>query len=143
MIAAAVSGTPRGDGIYFLPAATTIPEMSEITGREAEGVPDRLLASSSFDGSAVAVAAKGDGLEVGDMPAAVRLALGLPIDLNHSSQEELLLVPGIGESVARAIVQLREQKGRFHALEELKAIPGIKGGKLRSLEKYLAVASVP
>ncbi len=141
MIAAAVSDTPHADGIYFLPAGTTIREMSKIAGRAVGGAQDRLLASSSFDASAVALAAKGDGLEVGDMPAVARLALGFRIDLNSAGEEELLLVPGIGESLARAIVQLREQKGRFHALEELKVIPGIKEGKLRGLGKYLAVAS--
>ena len=53
----------------------------------------------------------GGVLTIGDMPAVRRLALGLPIDLNRASAEDLSLVPGIGERMAIEIVQRRQTDG--------------------------------
>jgi len=77
------------------------------------------------------------------MPSTTRLALGLPIDLNRATREELCLVPGIGETLADLIVQKRQERGRFESLSGLTAVRGIKDKKLQSLEKYLFVTPVP
>jgi competence protein ComEA len=51
------------------------------------------------------------------------------VSLNSATAEELMTLPGIGEARAKAIMQYREEKGSFRALEELKSIEGI-GDKL-------------
>ena len=78
-------------------------------------------------------------LKISDMSSVTRLALGLPVDINRATEEELTLVPGIGESLAYQIVQLRNLRGEFERLADLKAVPGIKEKKLQNLEKYLFV----
>jgi len=82
-------------------------------------------------------------LKISDMPSVTRLALGLPVDINRATEEEFTLVPGIGESLAYQIVQLRNLRGEFERFEDLKAVPGIKEKKLQSLEKYLFVGPTP
>jgi competence protein ComEA len=61
------------------------------------------------------------------------------LDLNRASREDLVGVPGIGPSVAQAIVDLRSKKGSFTRLEELLEVTGIKEKKLASIAGYLEV----
>ena len=44
------------------------------------------------------------------------------IDINRATYEELLTVPGLGPSTAARIVQTRQEKGRFHALDDLRQV---------------------
>ena len=143
MIAVELSGKPGADGIYFLPEATALTELQRITGHEVTGEnPGFALAQRSAD-PALSVSLAGGMLKISDMSSVTRLALGLPVDINRATEEEFTLVPGIGESLAYQIVQLRNLRGAFERLEDLTDVPGIKGKKLQSLEKYLFVGPAP
>lgn len=50
------------------------------------------------------------------------------ISINHATYEELMTLPGIGESKANSIIRYREENGSFQTLEDLKKIQGIKDG---------------
>ncbi len=54
------------------------------------------------------------------------------MDLNVVTVEELMTLPGIGESKAKAIIAYRTEKGYFHEVDQLTEVRGI-GEKL--LEK--------
>ncbi|MCX7868805.1 MAG: helix-hairpin-helix domain-containing protein, partial [Terrimicrobiaceae bacterium] len=62
----------------------------------------------------------------GEMTAAKKLALGMPLDINRASKEDLILIPGIGDKTAEKIIALRTQLGGFTHLEQLMQIKGIK-----------------
>lgn len=47
------------------------------------------------------------------------------INLNQASEEELQTLPGIGPARARAIIEYREQHGRFRQIEEIMEVSGI------------------
>jgi competence protein ComEA len=143
MIAVQVTGKRDAEGIYFFPTATTLIQLNKIAGCGVSEESSGFAESWRSTGSALSVSAAGGVLKITDMPSVTRLALGLPIDLNRATQEELTLVPGIGESLADQIVQLRQLRGKFGGLNELTAVPGIKGKKLRNLEKYLSVGPIP
>ena len=61
------------------------------------------------------------------------------LDLNQATQEELQLVPGLGDSLIQAILQRRQELGRFDSLDQLTSISGIKEQRLRSLSRYLKI----
>jgi competence ComEA-like helix-hairpin-helix protein len=142
MIAVELSGKPGADGIYFLPEATAFTELQRITGHEVTGKNSDLARAWRSAGPALSVSLMEGMLRISDMSSVTRLALGLPVDINRATEEEFTLVPGIGESLAYQIVQLRNLRGGFERLEDLKAVPGIKEKKLQSLEKYLFVGPV-
>lgn len=50
------------------------------------------------------------------------------VNINTADKQELMTLPGIGESKADAIIAYREEKGGFASTEELMQITGIKEG---------------
>ena len=52
-----------------------------------------------------------------------------PIDINRAGIDEFSALPGIGDVLARRILDYREENGKFAAVEDLLNVKGI--GKLR------------
>ena len=50
------------------------------------------------------------------------------VNINSASKEELMTLPGIGESKADKIIAYREENGRFNSPEGIMEISGIKDG---------------
>jgi competence protein ComEA len=84
-----------------------------------------------------ALARSGGGYRVRPLPLGVRRTLGLPIDLNVLSAEELAKLPGIGPKLARSIVVTRAKLGGFRNIEELRRVPGVGKAKLLTLRSHL------
>ncbi|MCX5848301.1 MAG: helix-hairpin-helix domain-containing protein [Deltaproteobacteria bacterium] len=78
-------------------------------------------------------------IAVTQIEADKRLALGIKFDINKATQDDLLLVKGIGEATAEKILNLRDKLGRFRNIEQLMEIKGIKEKKLAEIRKYLYV----
>lgn len=140
MVAMEIAGSTGADGVYFVPERTSLATILKAIGIAGEIEP---AGADYTAGSAYTVSVDGSGLKIGDMPATRRIALGLPIDLNRASEEDLALVPGIGDRLAAQIVQLRQTRRKFESVSDLAAVRGIKEKKLRSLMKYLMVRPVP
>ena len=47
------------------------------------------------------------------------------LDLPFRSRQNRTVQPGVGEQRARAIIEYREQYGRFAAVEEAATVPGL------------------
>ena len=61
------------------------------------------------------------------------------VDLNHATEAELNLLPGVGPKLAQEILRYREQRGGFQAVEDLTNIRGIKDTRISALRKHLRV----
>ena len=73
------------------------------------------------------------------MPAADRLSVGLPIDINKATEDDLISIKGIGQATAQKILALRKKLIRFRNIKQLMEIKGIKEKKLAKIQKYLYV----
>ena len=61
------------------------------------------------------------------------------LEINTATEEQLRLLPGIGETLAERIVKLREARGGFHSIEELLEVQGIGIKLLEKLRSRLIV----
>ena len=122
-------------GIYFVPQGTSFNQMiSQIDMKKLvtedmplrNGMRLRLLSGKNHP-----------TIVREEMSAAKRLALGLPVDVNRADTGDLMLIPGIGRTLAGAIVAWRSSNGRFERLDQLKDIKGIKEKKFSILSPYL------
>lgn len=92
-------------------------------------------------GDRVVLAEGGCQVLAGQMSAANRLILGLPLDLNRVEVGDLVLIKGIGETTAKSIVHFRETHGRFKTVDELLKVEGIGEGRLQSLRTHFMVSN--
>lgn len=61
------------------------------------------------------------------------------VNINTASKEELMTLPGIGESKADTIISFRNENGSFKSTEDLKNISGIKDGVFSKIKDLITV----
>jgi competence protein ComEA len=86
------------------------------------------------------VAVCGEGAPPGGAQA---LALGLKLDLNAASEEELARLPGVGRSLAGKLVEARQARGRFTSWEEVDEVPGVGAARLEALQAVMELREAP
>ncbi len=64
---------------------------------------------------------------------------GKKIDLNQASRDDLVLLPGIGESLAEQILIYRDEHGGFSSVDQLRKIKGIGAKKFGKLRPYVKI----
>jgi competence protein ComEA len=62
------------------------------------------------------------------------------VNVNTATVEELQLLPGIGESRARALIEARKQLGGFKSVEQLVEVKGIGPAALERLRPFVSVS---
>jgi competence protein ComEA len=136
-----VAGAVVHPGVVTLHAGARVVDAIQAAGGGAPGADlDRLnLAAKVVDGQRIAVAVVGaptppavdgaapDGAGGGDGSAGSG-----PVNLNTATESQLEELPGIGPSLAAAIIAEREKRGGFKAVGELQDVRGI--GEMRFAE---------
>jgi len=75
------------------------------------------------------------------LPPQLSFFLGKPMAINRASQEDLVLLPGIGKHRAARILARRQQDGPMHTLAELEEIPGISRKLARKISSMISFDS--
>lgn len=81
-------------------------------------------------------AAGNRSISLTQMTVRERIKLSIPLDPDSLSVDEWGALPGIGASLARAIVDDRQKYGSFRGLEGLARVPGIGPGKIAKIRKF-------
>lgn len=64
---------------------------------------------------------------------------GGKIDINSADVSELIILPGIGETLAQRIAEYREENGPFTAIDQLSRIEGIGETTLQNIAPYITI----
>ena len=73
------------------------------------------------------------------MNGARLLTLGLALDINAASREDLDALPGIGPALAQRIFDYRQKHGPFKKIDDLEQVSGIGPNKLENIKPYLII----
>lgn len=79
------------------------------------------------------------GLAILLLTAVVAVAAEGVVNINTASESQLMLLPRVGPSLAKKIVEYRQSNGDFKAAEELVLVPGIGDKSYESMAPYVAV----
>ncbi len=61
------------------------------------------------------------------------------LNINYATEKELAMLPGIGDTYAKRIVQHREEHGPFIIINDLMNVKGIGEKRFESISKYITV----
>jgi competence protein ComEA len=131
-----VAGAVRSPGVYALDdTARVIDALAAAGGAAPDADVDQLnLAALVVDGLQIRVPVIGEVLA-----APVGGVASGPVDLNRASAAELETLPGVGPSIAAAIVAFRDESGPFLTVDDLLEVPGIGPAKLAGLVDEVVV----
>ncbi|MCX7635930.1 MAG: helix-hairpin-helix domain-containing protein, partial [Syntrophales bacterium] len=136
-----VAGFTARDGIYFVPRGTTPTSLLVSLSWETSPEDEQGLNNEPLRDGVVIRKKAGGGLGIGEMSAATKLALGIPLDINKVSLRDLILIPGVKGATAAAILAFRDASGgRIRTMDDLLRIRGIKEKRLAVLKRYLFVS---
>ena len=135
-----IEGEIRHPGVYSFCASPTLGELVQKAGGLWEGklpTPDLPL----IPNSGISVTKEGGALRVHprEISSFQKITLGLPLSVNTESEEGLTALPGIGKSMAKAIVEERAKRGGFKSLDEIMGIHGIGPRFYERMKPYLTL----
>lgn len=78
-----------------------------------------------------------------DVEIAEPLVASFQVDINSAEWPEWILLPGVGESLARRIVEFRHAHGPFDSIDDLRRVSGLGPKTLAKIRPYLQIGSPP
>ncbi len=146
-----LTGDGVKQGVYFLPRGARVADLIAIAGEKEKGFKAGDLGRVLRSGLSVHIdraERTGEGeqaaeVRIGGMSNALRFALDMPMGLNRASREDLLLVSGIGQKTAEAIIETRKAIGGFRTMEDLLEVKGIGPKKLEKFSRSFYMDSAP
>jgi competence protein ComEA len=147
-----VVGAVRKAGVVSLPGSARVVDAVNAAGGALPTADlDRInLAAHLVDGMRISVPRRGapadpaeptnDPGATGSGPAADGTpTASTPLDLNTASEPQLEALPGIGPSLAQAILQEREREGGFKSVDDLRRVRGIGDVRFAQLKPLVTV----
>lgn len=134
-----ICGEVEKPGVYELPEGSRVYEaVEEAGGFTEDAAADYVnLAQILEDGWKIEIPSKEGQTEV-----FAGIADDGRVDINTAAKEELLTLPGIGESRAESIIAYREKSGGFSRIEDIMKVEGIKEGMFAKMKDKICVRGV-
>ncbi len=141
-----VCGCVKKPGLYRLHSGARTQEAVDAAGGFSEKANQTAwnLAEVLQDGMQVYIPSKDEAKEALNEEPSSKKDLSASqkestVNINTASKEELMTLPGIGESKAAAIIACREEKGSFTSIEGIKDVAGIGDGIFNRLKDLITV----
>jgi competence protein ComEA len=130
-----ITGAVSRPGVHAFPHPPTLLEALKTAGGAPIAVPANPTLAS---GSLIDIDQAGR-YRLGRMASPRLLTLGLAINLNAATQEDLEALPGIGPVLAERIIAHRITHGPFRRIEDLQGVSGIGPKNLEHIRPYLTL----
>ncbi len=134
-----VCGAVIREGVYELPSESRVFDAIEMAGGFREDADTKHVNQAELlkDEMRIYVPA------IGEVAASEGNTGGIEADgrvnINKASKEELMSLPGVGESRADGIIQYREEQGAFQTIEDIMQVSGIKEGLFERIKELITV----
>lgn len=147
MIFVHVCGAVQNPGVYkLLPGARLYEALAEAGGVREDGAAEALnQARELIDGERIYVPTSEEvkqgfvGEEAVETGSSASVESGGKVNINTASKDELVTLPGIGETKAESIISYRETNGAFQSVEDLMQVEGIKEGTFNKIKDRITV----
>ena len=120
-----VKGEVIDEGLYILPQGSKINDLL-----------DHILLKEDADTTSLSRLKTLHNNEIIYIPKKV---IADKVSINKASISELACLPGIGKSIAKKIIDYRNEYGSFINLEDLMNISGIGNKKYENIKKYICL----
>jgi competence protein ComEA len=136
-----IVGEVRNPGIYSFAHAVPVREVIEEAGGLTKNLvlPHGFTAGLAPHGAQISIDREPTRCAVSQMNPAKRFLYFVPCNINTAGIEELVLLPGLGDTTARAILSYREHNGNFTSLDALMNVPGIGQYTVKKMKPYLTL----
>lgn len=133
-----ICGEVEKPGVYELEEGSRVFQAVEAAGgfTEEASQSSMNLAETIADGMQIVILSKEEAEAV--QAAAEESAAGL-VNINQASKEQLMALPGIGESRAEDIIRYREESGGFQRIEDIMKVSGIKDAAFQKIKDSITV----
>ena len=141
-----VCGAVQSPGVYELKEGARIADAIEAAGgMTKKAQPDGFnLAEKLQDGQMIDVLTKKEAKERAQKNSMQTVEQDETsedpdgkINLNSATKEELMRIPGIGETRAQSILSYRMEHGNFSRIEDIMCVEGIKEGLFERMKEYI------
>ncbi|GAA2743487.1 MULTISPECIES: ComEA family DNA-binding protein [Kitasatospora] len=128
-----IAGKVQSPGLRTLPGGSRVADALRAAGGPLPGTDTDSL-------NLARILNDGEQILVGGPPPAVGPSTpGGPVSLNRATAEQLDTLPGVGPTLARRILQYRQDHGPFRSLDQLRQVPGIGARKYEDLKPMLTL----
>ena len=133
-----ICGEVNNPGVYELAEGSRIFEAVEAAGGFTEEAAQASLnlAQVISDEEQIVILTQDEAEEKARLER--EQAAGI-VNLNTASKEQLMSLPGIGESRAEDIIRYRKESGGFQNIEEIMRVPGIKESAYLKIKDSITV----
>lgn len=130
-----VCGCVNIPGVYEVTEGTRVYQVIEMAGGLREDANSKSInkAESVADGQQIYIPAKDEVIAPAE-DTGTEL-----VNINKASMDELMTLPGIGQSKAEAIISYRESGGRFETIEDIMNVSGIKDAAFNKIKELICV----
>jgi competence protein ComEA len=153
-----VCGEVASPGVYQIPEGSRVYEAVQAAGGFTEAAASDYLnlAETVKDGMKIVIPDRENATkleEAGVYPAGSAAEAGVymagsgpngesvggKVNINTADSTALMTLSGIGEARAAAIIQYREEHGKFSSIEEIMQVPGIKEAAFQKIKQNIEI----
>lgn len=136
-----VTGYVVNPGVYYVPEGSRVFEVIELAGGFLDTADKDYLNQAAIlnDGQKLHIYSKEEAATANQSisDSGAEQNPNKLVNINTATKEELMTLPGIGESKAESIIAYRQENGGFKTIEDIMKISGIKDAAFSKIKNYI------